>query len=86
MTVDYEAIARRLWLGLPLMWREEASLFEAYSAAVGQVLTEEGFELWLVRVQKRECPVAGSGCDRPRAGRFCDRHRQLQPVIALLGM
>ncbi len=68
------------------MWRQEPPLFEAYSAAVGQELTEEGFELWLLRVQARECPVAGLGCDKPRRGRFCNFHRPQWPIIDRLSM
>jgi hypothetical protein len=86
LTIDYEAIARRLWRGLPLLWQEEVPLFEAYSKAVAQELTEEGFELWITRVQARECPVAGSGCDKPRRSRFCDFHLAKWPLNARFSM
>lgn len=84
--VDFEAIARSAWRGLPLLWQEEQRLFEAYEASVNQELTEEGFLIWLTRVQARECPVAGSGCLSPKRGRFCDFHRLRQPVIVAWGM
>ena len=84
--VDFEAIAQRLWRGLPLMWQEEQRIFEVYEPLVGQELTEEGFELWLTRVQVRRCPVAGTGCDAPRHGRFCERHRAQNEARGLLGV
>lgn len=72
--------AQALWRGLPLLWQEELRLFEAYEVHVGQALTTEGLELWLTRVQARQCPVAGSGCDRPQGpGRFCALHRAKAP-------
>ncbi len=68
--------ARELWRGLPFLWQEELRIFVAYEASVGQILTREGLELWMTRVQAGECPVAGSGCDKPRGGRFCARHAE----------
>jgi hypothetical protein len=61
------------------MGQEEFRLFEAYEAHVGQALTKEGLELWMTRVQTRECPVAGSACAAPKESRFCPHHRPLAP-------
>lgn len=83
---DIEALARALWRGLPLLWQEELRLFEAYEVAVGQEITEEGLRLWMDRVQTERCPVAGTGCDRPKRGRFCERHRALMPASAPPGL
>lgn len=79
MTLPLLALAERLWRGLPLLWQEELRVFEVYEAHVGQELTEEGLDLWMSRVQERRCPVAGNACDRPKRGRFCERHRLLAP-------
>lgn len=63
-----------------MLWQEELRLFEAYERHVGQALTQEGLELWFGRVQARQCPVAGSACDAPKQGRFCERHRASAPL------
>ncbi len=78
-----EAAAQRLWRGLPLFWKEELRLFEAYERAVGQELTEEGLQMWFTRVQARQCPVAGAGCQKPKRGRFCEHHRPLLGKLSL---
>lgn len=70
---DYAA---SLWHGLPFLWQEELRIFVAYEASVNQILTRDGLELWMTRVQAGQCPVAGSGCDKPRSGRFCARHAE----------
>jgi hypothetical protein len=72
-------LAASLWRGLPLLWQIELDAFVAYETLVDQELTQEGLELWMARVQAGQCPVAGSGCDKPKrgAGRFCARHRAL---------
>jgi hypothetical protein len=72
-------VAQRLWRALPFLWQEELRLFVLYEASVDQDLTEEGLELWMTRVQAGECPVAGSGCDKPKQSRFCARHRVRAP-------
>lgn len=76
MTPELADYARELWRGLPFLWQEELRLFVAYEASVDQAVTREGLELWMTRVQAGQCPVAGSGCDKPRGGRFCARHAE----------
>lgn len=68
---------------MPFLWQVELDAFVAYEASVDQEFTEEGLCLWMTRVQAGECPVAGSGCDKPArgAGRFCARHhRKASPL------
>jgi hypothetical protein len=70
-----EAHAARLWHGMPFAWKDELELWKLHSAKVGQVLTIEGLEMWLERVQAAECPIAGPGCAPPvPISRFCKFH------------
>lgn len=74
-TDDLADYAAALWRGLPFLWQEELRVFGEYEAHVGQELTRDGLELWMRRVQARECPVAGEACAKPKQGRFCEHHR-----------
>lgn len=71
---DLSGRARELWRGLPGLEVFELQVFLDYERSVDQEATEEGLELWMTRVQVRQCPVAGASCDPPKHGRFCAHH------------
>lgn len=70
MPTDWRGIAAELWRGLPGLSNAEADDWAAHSEKVGQPLTREGLELWMLRVQTKRCVVCGRRAKR----RFCRAH------------
>lgn len=67
---SWNVLGAQHWRGLPGLSDELVNEWQRYSAKVGQPLTREGLELWMVRSQSGQCVVCGK-----KAQQFCKDHR-----------